>query len=149
MRLIMAVLVLAACGGSDDSLDAPDDCGSDELHAIYGSGEDSLTVTTHVFVNKISDDPGALAIGMPGSDYVYLEFDKLVPNGGTVDARGSIQLTTSGLDVGNCETGGFVSQLFVGGDSLYRFELSNLAMAPYCSGESFAGSVSGCYQGGQ
>ncbi len=142
MRPVLALVVLLGC--ASDDLEAPDDCAINELHVVHGSSDERVTLTSYAFVNKLGDDNGSLDIGVGGADHVRVEFTKLVPDGATVDARGSIQLA-SGLDVGNCETGGLPSKLEVY-DGFWRFELRDVAMAPYCSGAAVAESVSGCFR---
>jgi hypothetical protein len=143
MRGLFAIVVLAGC--ASDGIDAPDDCTVDQLHVIHGTSEDSVTIMTHIFVNKISDDPGSLAIGTMGSDFVSVEFDSLIANGDQGDARGYVQLT-SGLDAGNCDTASFSGKLFVD-NGYYRFELNDLHAGPdYCSGAAVDGTIGGCYR---
>ncbi len=142
MRLALAVVVLFGC--ASDDLEAPDDCAVDELHVIHGSTDERITLTRYILVNKLGDDNGSLDVGVSGPDKVHIEFTTLAPNGAVVDARGSIQLA-SGLDAGNCETGGLPGKLEVN-DGFWRFELRDLAMPPYCSGAAIAEPVSGCFR---
>ena len=151
MRMIAMVVLLAACGGSDGGIDAPD-CDPGTLVATYTKDGRTEHIEAggggFAWVNKIGDDNGYFDYTSVGL-HIRLEFDKLVANGDTTDARGFLSdenIGDTGLDVGNCETGGFDSKVSPQGDSLYIFELSNLHAAPYCSGASFGATISGCYQ---
>ena len=144
MRLFSTLmLVLAACTG--ESLDAPDDCAADELHIIHGDVDERISVSSFAFFNALGgDDPGSLSIGSLQMPIVRIEFTKLAPRGATVSARGRVTLP-SGLDVGDCETGDLDGLLHVDED-YWRFELVDVAIAPYCSGAGVADSVQGCFR---
>jgi hypothetical protein len=144
-RASIAIAVLA-CGCGADDLDAPDDCAVDELHIVHGARDERMTVTNHIFVNKIGADPGVLNVGSSGtgSTFAEIEFNKLIANGDEGAARGRVTLP-SGLDVGNCETSGFSGRIFVD-DGYYRWELVELHEAPYCSGAKVTTALGGCYR---
>jgi hypothetical protein len=139
MRWLVVLVGVAACG---EDIDAPDDCAADELHIVHGAVDERVSIANHSFINKLSDaSPGTLDIGGTTMT-VHIEFDELAANGDTVDARGRVML--NGIDVGNCDADGFPSLLHVD-DSVWRFELRDVASAPYCGGSS-APALRGCYR---
>jgi hypothetical protein len=142
MRLAVLVVALAACS---EELDAPDDCGGDELHVVHGSLDMRYTLTNHAFINAFAGMEGTMDIGIAGPINVHMEWSQLVANGDRVDATGNVQLDT-GLDVGNCEGEGKPSTLLVVESGSYRFELTDLREGPdYCAGATVAEKLSGCY----
>lgn len=146
MRLSLTpLLVLAACADDGASLDAPDDCAPDELHVIHGDVDERVSVSNFAFFNALGgEDPGSLSVGGLQMPLVRVEFTKLAARGATVPARGRVTLA-SGLDVGDCETGELDGLIRVDED-YWRFELVDVAMAPYCSGAAVTGSVQGCFR---
>jgi len=144
MRIVLVLLTLAACGSDD--IDAPE-CAAGQLRVVTPDSDEVFTPSSALWVNKLGADNGRLEVSTAAGDHVLVEFDELVANGDTTQARGYVTLA-SGLDVGNCETGGFVSLVSPRGDSLYVFELSSLHVAPYCSGAAYDGSITGCYRSG-
>ncbi len=139
MRFLLAAVVLVGC--SDSEIDAPDDCAVNELHVINGAVDERVMISNFAFVNRLNDSsPGYLDVGVAPM-VVHIEFDTLAANGDTVDARGSVIL--NGLDVGNCDADGFPSLLLVD-DGSWRFQLRDIAMAPYCGGPSVSASLHGC-----
>ena len=142
MRLL-SLLVCVGCAGNE--LDAPDDCGPDELHVIHGDADERLTASNYVFANALGDQyPGQFDVANGQVRLVHIDFDKLAPRGATVPARGNVTLP-SGFDVGNCETGDLDGLIYVD-DGYWRFELVDVARAPYCGGASVKGSVQGCFR---
>ncbi len=67
------MLLLAAC--ADESIDAPDDCASDELHVIHGDVDERVSVGNFAFFNALGgDDPGSLSVGGLQMLLVRIEF---------------------------------------------------------------------------
>jgi hypothetical protein len=142
VRILLLAMIASGCSSGSD-IDAPDDCAAGELHIVHDTVDERVMISSYGFVNKLNDaSPGTLDIG-GASMTVHVEFEKLAANGDTVDARGSVVL--NGLDVGNCETGGLPSLLFVD-DGAWRFELRELTMTPYCGDAFVAEPLSGCYR---
>lgn len=141
MRLVLVLVAIVGCGEPD--LDAPDDCAVDELHIVHGTVDERVIIGNHAFINAFGSNMlGTLDVGNAAMG-VHVEFGTLAANGDTVDARGRV--TLNGLDVGNCETGDMSGRLLVE-DDVWRFELVDLAMAPYCQGAAVSASLGGCYR---
>lgn len=150
--LVMLGLPVAGCGG-DDGDSAPANtptCGDGEV-AVNGTIAGQTVAVRHAeqghsFINKLGDDNGTLDM-TSDQGALSLEFDQLVPHGGRTSAFGWFQDSDLGLDVGNCETGGFVSTLWIDDDGDGgRFVLRDLRRAPYCDGEAVTGELAGCFR---
>lgn len=151
MRWLVALL--AACDDGSDALQVDESsCAVGRFHFVHdlamgdgaGGGEGDISITGHAFVNKLGSELGYLELGdfgVTGGTHVKLEFDKLLAEGASVDARGSF--VVEGIAAGNCETGSFSGRLtdFGGG---WKFTLVDLRAAPFCSGATFSGSFAGC-----
>ena len=150
MRNAWIAMAALAIGCGSDEIDAPDDCAADEMHLVYGSVDERLMLMNHAFINKIGSGPGTLDItgSTNASAIFHLEFNKLAANGDIVDARGRIQTTTSGLDVGNCASDGFPGKLHIVSSGVWRWELTGLHEDPEpdCAGAAVATTLSGCYR---
>jgi hypothetical protein len=118
-----------------------------DLASGTAPGEGDVVFTSYSFVNMLNGQNGSLELGLGSgsADHVKLEFNKLVAHGGTSSARGEVQLA-AGLDVGNCETGDFVSAFGQTASGMYLFSLTMLHASPYCSGGEVSGSFRACFQ---
>lgn len=163
MRLSCVFVFLAACGGGGgEGLEVQESsCQPDRFHYVHDlslgdgvtGGEGDLSSNGVAFVNAGLQDaqgnpqPGSLQIfGSSGSGtsmIVTIEFQDLLARGGTVDARGRVELADQGIVAGNCEADGFSGRLSDFGDG-WRFTLVELHASPYCSGVAFSGSFAGC-----
>jgi len=142
MRFLV-LLAMAGCSGGSD-IDAPDDCEAGELHVVHGAVDERVMISNYAFVNKLSETSlGHLDVG-GASMAVHVDFDVLAADGDTVDARGGVILNS--LDVGNCDREPeFPGRLYVD-DGSWRFELHDLATAPYCGGTAVADPLGVCYR---
>jgi hypothetical protein len=149
MRILgtIAVLLLTACGSSDD--DNPGiACGEEQLK-VTGTidGLDvSLTraTTSYTFINKLGDAPGAMDASTE-QGILSLEFNTSTANGQSSPARGSLVDAEGSLSVGNCATGEFSSTLTMdaSGNGIH-FTLRALHREPYCSAAAVTGELGGC-----
>ncbi|MDD9937842.1 MAG: hypothetical protein OXT09_29800 [Myxococcales bacterium] len=99
----------------------------------------------HSFVNALSNT-GMLEYRADTAT-LSMTFDQLLPNGGSVEARGG--LVDGALDVGNCDEEGAESPSTLAldddGDG-GTFKLRDLRRAPYCEGEVVEGTLDGCFR---
>jgi hypothetical protein len=153
VRLLVAVgLVAVASGCSDDGFDALF-CGDGEVFIEGESDGDAISdsrqsFTSYSFINALGDSDGELMIGFAGGDQLYLTWPELTANGGTVSARGYVDFSPGGgVNLGNCDTGGFVSTLVIDGDGDGgTFRLTDLRPDPYCTSTPVVGELRGCYR---
>ena len=145
------LLVLAAgCGGDDFDPPACED--GEAVIEIHGDGELSETtasITGHIFVNKLSEeDPGSLVLSLAGDDTVWLEWDELVANGGSVDARGGVDFSASGGEVlGNCESDGTPGTLILDEDGDGgAFHIERLRPGADCAAAVADADIVGCFR---
>ena len=149
MRAVaLLLLVFSACGGGDDGPDC-------EAMTVVVNRPDRPEMpfeyvnTSYAFVNAFGGN-GTLDVELAGGGALHLEWPELVADGDTVDARGWFRVTAgvTAIDVGNCLTGSsFSGEMTVDGDGQGgRFVLRDLHSAPYCSGASVAGELSGCFR---
>ena len=99
--------------------------------------------------SALNDDLNvSLEIGFASGDRVHFEFSDLLPNGATVDARGSVDLaSTGGPQVGNCTHDSLASRLSLdeeggGGTFLLR------RLRWYCDTDGVLnadGELAGCF----
>lgn len=149
-RVLVMVLVVGCGGGDDGGVDEgldPPTCQPDSVlryvHDLNGTLEmGELPPGNYAFVNKLGDDPGSLQVGdANGTEYIRVEFDRLVADGSTVDAGGLVEL--GALALGNCDTdrpGRFTA---LSGDG-WSFTLVDLREAPYCDQPPRTGSFAAC-----
>ena len=144
---------LAACGGDDgEAALEPPTCQADGVlryvHDLGGAevrGE--LAKGASIFVNKLSEDePGYLDVVDPGGtesgDRVRVEFERLLVNGGSVEASGFFKI--GALAAGNCEMT-LVSRIHALPDDGWTLTLVDLHAPPYCDGAAIAGSFAACF----
>jgi hypothetical protein len=150
MRSLAALLVTtaAACGGGGP--DAPD-CGAGQ---VIASGDPdggqlgiSFTADNYSFVNALGGAPGTLDAQMSGTGtppQLHLEWEELVADGDSTDARGNI---VDGAGYGNCDGGPLDSTISIdaeaGGGT---FVLRHLRMGPPFCGEEITGEIVGCFK---
>lgn len=148
----LAVAVLAACGGGEDDFDAPT-CAPGEVRVegTVDGIERTATATgstQFAFINALSEDElGTLSIGFATDDELTLAWPDLVPNGGSVEARGTVKL--SDIDLGSCETEGFPGIMVLSqelGSDVGKFRLSELRAGADCAAPALAGELRGCWQ---
>jgi len=144
-------LLLAGCTDRPEVEQGPvPGCGNGEV-TVSGTIAGAMVAVRHreqghSFINALGDLRGTLDV-TTDQGALSLEFDELVPNGGSASAFGWFQDGDLGLDVGNCETGGFVSTLWLDDDGEGgSFVLRELRRAPYCDGEPVTGELSGCFR---
>lgn len=148
------LVALAACG--DDTGEngeagptplEPPTCEPDGVlryvHDLGGtevSGE--LPKNGYIFANKVSnDDPGILAVGDAAADNLRVEFQMLLPHGGTTSATGRFKI--GDLEAGNCETTR-PSRIHALADEGWEVTLVDLHTSPFCTGEALTGSFAAC-----
>jgi hypothetical protein len=118
--------------------------------AIAGeSFESDASIQLYSFVNKLGEaEPGMLQLGLGSGDVVLLEWDRLVANGDSVDARGTVDFSaSSGVHYGNCESDGFPGTLHMdedGDGGAYR--LRRLRAEGSCSASQEDGEIVGCFR---
>ena len=149
----LLALPLTGCGGDDDDGAPPEGtpaCGDGEL-AVRGilDGQEIMLrhrERGHTFVNKLGAENGTLDVTTE-QGALSLEFGELVPHGASTSAFGWFQDAGRDLDVGNCDTDGFVSTLRIDddGDGV-TFVLRDLRRAPYCGGAAVTGELAGCFR---
>ncbi len=153
---MMWMLVLGACGGSDEepAIEPPDDCPAGEMEYYYDlsnadtddAGVGSMSVENYVFVNRLGDDLGQLQLG----NSVSLQFDELLSSANpTVPVRGFVRFGGE-RDYGHCETASFsgsLSELSTGDG--WKFSLVGLHRAPYCDTPPLQGSFAACFKQAQ
>jgi hypothetical protein len=148
VALLALGVVATACGGDDEGpsceamtvvVTRPDRPG---MPFTYASA-------SYAFVNAFGGN-GTLDVELAGGGALHLEWPELVAGGGTVEARGWFRVTAgvTAIDVGNCDTSAtFGGEMTVDGDGQGgRFVLRDLHSAPYCSGASITGELSGCFR---
>jgi hypothetical protein len=160
-------LVMAACGGGDEAgLEVEEStCTAGRFRYAHdlslgggvAGGEGDLSSTGVSFVNAGFRDSngnvmnGSLQIfgsgGTGTSTLVELEFEDTLANGGTVAARGTVNLAMQGIEAGNCDTAGFSGRLSEIGDG-WKLTLVDLHAAPFCGGAAISGSFAGCTRSG-
>lgn len=159
---ILAVVLVAACGGGDAGLEVEEaSCQAGQLHFVHdlsldggtASGEGSITTGGLIFGNAGFLDGqgnrlnGTLTLtsagGSGSSMIVRVEFEDALLEGGTVGARGTVALADQGIEAGNCERADFDGRISDIGDG-WKFTLVGLHAAPFCDGPAFSGSFAGC-----
>lgn len=152
---IAAVGALAlACGGSSDP--TPPTCNPGEVR-VTGNVDSTQVVhqvssDSNVFVNAVNNQDGELAVSTSsgGAEHklVDFKFHDLLIDGQEVSARGFVDLTLqSGPNVGNCETGDYVSSISMDKDGNGgTFVLRSMHDSPYCSGAEHKGALAGCFR---
>jgi hypothetical protein len=150
-RAVTAVIVaLAATGCGGDDFDPPA-CEDGEAVVILRTAdeihESASTIVQHVFVNKLTpDEPGILDLTLAGGGEVHLEWDELVANGGSVDARGSVDLS-GGTSHGTCAGDGFPGTLRMDDDGDGgAFQLRRLRPQGDCAAPVIDGDLVGCWR---
>lgn len=125
-------------------------CGYQELRlrgTLGGERVDSRNMALNDFFlnGGASPNSGLLTVGLQNGTLELL-MDRATPEGGTSPARGRADQVVSHYDVGNCETGPFVSQFNLSPDGkTARFKLRQLVAKPYCGGTPVEGELDGCY----
>jgi hypothetical protein len=161
MRRFLLVCVVTACGGGGEGLEVQESsCQANRFHYVHdldlgetAGGEGDLSADGLSFINAgftTGDGPpenGVLEIFKSGGSgpttIVHVEFEDLLANGATVDARGYVRLDEQGVHAGNCETAAFTGRISDFGDG-WKFTLVDLHASPYCSGAAIGGSFAGC-----
>ena len=145
------VCLAAACGGGDDDFEAPT-CAAGEVRlegTVDGSFEDARSgYDSYIFVNALNGEEGQLDVVFPDGDALSLRFPDLVANGDSVEARGSVGYISVGLNVGNCEDGGYpgVLRMDEGGGG-GAFLLTSLRQGgDDCGGDPVDGEITGCFR---
>jgi hypothetical protein len=143
----LVALAVAGCGGGTDDGQRLT-CGQEELRlegTVDGATVSVVRATMgYAFANKLGDAPGTVD-ATTAQGQLAIEFSQLTADGGHSPARGAIVDSEVALDVGNCETEGFVSTLDLDADGNgAHFTLRQLKHAPYCTGAAATGQLSGC-----
>jgi hypothetical protein len=147
---LVAVLTTFGCSGAEktDGPAALNDlsCGYRELRlrgSLNGEVVDRSTVALNQFFHN--DGTAGLQVGLQNGVLV-LVMEKPTPEGGTSRARAEADNLVSLYNVGNCETGPFVSWFNLSSDGkTARFRLEQLVAKPYCGGMPVEGQLDGCY----
>ncbi|MBN2494735.1 MAG: hypothetical protein JXR96_09115 [Deltaproteobacteria bacterium] len=152
--IVSIALLAAACGTSssplpDGGTDAAEDCAAAELRAagsLDGEPADlALEVAGAYLVNEGCGGAEVcyLNLYIQGGGRLRLEWDAPLELGQSAAAAGSLNLAAQGgPNAGNC-SGDLASELTLG-ELRVDFRLRGLHAAPYCSGASVEGEISGC-----
>ena len=145
---MLLALAVAACGGGDDEP-------SCEAMTVVVNRPDrpempfTYTSSSYAFVNAFGGN-GTLDVELVGGGAFHLEWPELVANGSRVEARGWFRVTAgvTAIDLGNCLSGtSFSGEMTVDGDGQGgSFVMRDLHSAPYCTGASVPGELSGCFR---
>lgn len=164
-RFLLLALTSACSGGGGEGIEVQEsNCQVGRFYYEHdlklgevAGGTGSLTISGQAFFNAgITDANGnrmngkleLLNTGGGGpSTIVSIEFEDLLAENATVDARGHVRLDTPGIHAGNCETAGFSGRITDIGDG-WKFTLVDLRASPFCSGSELAGSFAGCVRTG-
>lgn len=149
LSVIFALAAAAAgCGGDDDDFDAPTCAAGDvRVEGTIDGGSESASLSganSYIFVNALGGDLGSLTVTFGAEDMLYLEWPDLIANGGSGEARGTIDL--AGLDYGNCDDDGFPGTLRMNADGdSGAFRLRGLRPSADCAAGEVDGELTGCF----